>query len=89
MKLDCGYRTDLIVDERVLVEAKAVEQLTALHDAQLLSCLKLSGLNIGLLINFNVRILTHGEFAVRSLARRRTSRYSSVGSAISVVNSSM
>ena len=59
-ELDCGYGTDLIVDERVLVEAKAVEQLTALHDAQLLSYLKSSGLKIGLLINFNVRILTHG-----------------------------
>ena len=60
MKLDCGYRADLIVDERVLVEVKSVDQLAAIHDAQLLSCLKLSGLKVGLLINFNVRILTHG-----------------------------
>jgi GxxExxY protein len=60
VKLDCGYRADLIVDERVLVEVKAVDQLAAIHDAQLLSYLKLSGLKVGLLINFNVRILTHG-----------------------------
>jgi GxxExxY protein len=60
VKLDCGYRADLIVDERVLVEMKAVNQLAAIHDPQLLSYLKLSGLKVGLLINFNVRILTHG-----------------------------
>jgi GxxExxY protein len=60
VKLDCGYRADLIVDERVLVEVKAVDQLAAIHDPQLLSYLKLSGLKVGLLINFNVRILTHG-----------------------------
>jgi GxxExxY protein len=60
VKLDCGYRADLIVDERVLVEVKAVDQLAAIHDPQLLSYLKLSELKVGLLINFNVRILTHG-----------------------------
>jgi GxxExxY protein len=46
VKLDCGYRADLIVDERVLVEVKAVDQLAAIHDAQLLSYLKLSGLKV-------------------------------------------
>ena len=60
VKLDCGYRAHVIVAERVLVEVKAVDQLTAIHDAQLLSYLKLSGLRVGLLINFNVPILTHG-----------------------------
>jgi GxxExxY protein len=60
VKLDCGYRADVIVDERVLVEVKSVDQLAAIHDAQLLSYLKLSGVKVGVLINFNVRILTHG-----------------------------
>jgi GxxExxY protein len=60
VKLDCGYRADLIVDGRLLVEIKSIEQTSAIHDAQLLSYLKLSGLKVGLLINFNVRVLTHG-----------------------------
>jgi GxxExxY protein len=60
VKLDCGYRADLIVDERVLVEIKSVDQLSAIHDAQLLSYLKLSHLRVGLLINFNVPVLKHG-----------------------------
>ena|SRR5438105_1653160 len=60
VKLDCGYRADVIVDSRVLVEIKAIEQISAIHDAQMLSYLKLSGMKVGLLINFNVRVLTHG-----------------------------
>ena len=60
VKLDCGYRADLIVDGRVLLEIKSIEQTSAIHDAQLLSYLKLSGMKVGLLINFNVPILTHG-----------------------------
>ena len=60
VKLDCGYRADLIVEERLLLEIKSIEQTTALQDAQLLSYLKLSGLKVGLLINFNVRLLRHG-----------------------------
>ena len=57
VKLDCGYRGDLIVDGRLLVEIKSIEQVSAIHDAQLLGYLKLSGIKVGLLINFNVRIL--------------------------------
>jgi len=60
VNLDCGYRADLIVDRRVLVEIKSVDQLAAIHDAQLLSYLKLCGLKVGLLINFNVSVLTKG-----------------------------
>lgn len=60
VKLDCGYRADLIVEGLVLVEIKAVEDLTPLNDAQLLSYLKLGGWKIGLLINFNVQLLKHG-----------------------------
>ena len=58
--LDCGYRIDLLVEERVIVELKAVERLEPIHNAQLLSYLKLSGLRLGLLINFNVLVLKNG-----------------------------
>lgn len=60
VKLDCGYRLDLVVEGCVIVEVKAVEQLTALHKAQVLSYLKLSGLAVGLLINFHVELLKNG-----------------------------
>jgi len=60
VKLDCGYRADLIVTDMILVEIKAVDQLAPIHNAQLLSYLKLTGLKVGLLINFNQRVLTHG-----------------------------
>jgi len=57
--IDCGYRLDLIVEDRVVVEVKAVEKLLPIHEAQLLTYLKLSGMRVGLLINFNVEILKH------------------------------
>jgi GxxExxY protein len=58
--LDCGYRLDLLVERRVIVELKVVEQLSPIHTAQLLTYLKLSGHQVGLLINFNVRLLRDG-----------------------------
>ncbi|MGO9519179.1 MAG: GxxExxY protein [Candidatus Korobacteraceae bacterium] len=58
--LDCGYRIDLLVDDRVAVELKSVEKLLAIHQAQLLTYLRLSKVRVGLLMNFNVRILRHG-----------------------------
>ena len=58
--LDCGYRIDLLVEGRVVVELKAVETLDPIHEAQLLSYLKLSGRKVGLLINFNVKMLKQG-----------------------------
>jgi GxxExxY protein len=58
--LDCGYRIDLLVEDSVIVELKAVERLEAIHEAQLLSYLKLSGVPIGLLLNFNVIELRRG-----------------------------
>jgi len=58
--LDCGYRLDLVVDEAVIVEIKAVDALHPIHEAQLISYLKLSGCRVGLLINFNVRLLKEG-----------------------------
>jgi GxxExxY protein len=60
VKLDCGYRADIIVDGRILVEIKAIDSLLPIHDAQLLTYLKLGGWKIGLLINFNVELLKHG-----------------------------
>jgi GxxExxY protein len=60
VKLDCGYRADLIVTDMILVEIKAVDQLAPIHDAQLLSYLKLTGLKVGLLINFNECMLRYG-----------------------------
>ena len=58
--LDCGYRLDLLVANAVIVEIKAVESLPPIHQAQLLSYLRLSGCKVGLLINFNVTVLKHG-----------------------------
>ena len=60
VKLDCGYRLDLLVEGQVIVELKAVDKLQPIHEAQLLSYLKLSGCQVGLLINFNVKILRYG-----------------------------
>jgi GxxExxY protein len=60
VKLDCGYRADIVVDGAILVEIKAIDSLLPIHDAQLLSYLKLGGWKIGLLINFNVELLKHG-----------------------------
>jgi GxxExxY protein len=60
VRLDCGYRIDLLVEDRVIVEIKAVEQLMPVHDAQLLSYLRLARCPVGLLINFNVQLLKSG-----------------------------
>ena len=60
VQLDCGYRIDLPVEQQVVVELKAVEKLEPIHEAQLLSYLKLSGRKVGLLINFNVKLLKNG-----------------------------
>jgi GxxExxY protein len=58
--LDCGYRADLVVEDRVIVEIKSVSSIAAIHEAQVLSYLKLSGCRVGLLINFNVKMLKDG-----------------------------
>ena len=60
IKLDIGYRPDLIVENQVIVELKCVEKLIAIHDAQLLTYLRLSGLQRGLLINFQSQPLMKG-----------------------------
>lgn len=60
LELDQGYRLDLVVERALIVEVKSIESLASVHDAQLLSYLRLSGLRIGLLINFNVAVLKDG-----------------------------
>lgn len=60
LKLDCGYRLDLLVNDAIIVEVRSVNDLAPIHEAHLLSYLRISGGKIGLLLNFNVRILKHG-----------------------------
>ncbi len=59
-RLDVGYRLDLVVEDEVVVEIKAIDALLAIHDAQLLTYLRLSGKRVGLLLNFNVPVLKDG-----------------------------
>jgi GxxExxY protein len=58
VKLDCSYRMDLVVDNAVVVEVKSVAKFDRVHEAQMLSYLKISDLRVGLILNFNVRNLT-------------------------------
>jgi GxxExxY protein len=60
VKLECGYRIDLLVEGRVVVELKSIEGLAPIHEAIILTYLRLSGHKIGLLINFNVAVLKDG-----------------------------
>jgi len=60
LKLDCGYRMDMVVADTVVVEVKAVEHLAPINEAQLLTYLRLSGRKVALLINFNVPVLRQG-----------------------------
>jgi GxxExxY protein len=60
VKLDCGYRIDLLVESKVVIEIKSVEALNEVHLAQLLTYMRLGGYKLGLLINFNVALLKDG-----------------------------
>ena len=60
IQLDCGYRIDLLVDDQLILELKSVDKLTGIHEAQLLTYMKLSNVKVGLLINFNVTKLKDG-----------------------------
>ena len=60
LRLNCGYRVDLLVDNRVVVETKSIEAIAPVHEAQLLTYLRLGGWKVGLLINFNVLALKTG-----------------------------
>jgi GxxExxY protein len=57
VRLDCGYRLDLVVEESILLELKAVERLLPIHEAQVITYLRLSRLPVGLLVNFNATVL--------------------------------
>jgi GxxExxY protein len=81
VRLDCGYRMDLLVEESVIVEVKAIDALNPIHEAQTLSYLRLTGKRVALLINFNVRYLKQG------LRRLVLDQKPSVSSVLSVVNS--
>ncbi len=59
-RLDCGYRVDVLVEDRLIAELKAVEEVSKIHQAQLLSYMKLANIDTGLIINFNVEILKDG-----------------------------
>jgi GxxExxY protein len=82
VSIDCAYRLDLVVDRQVIVEVKAVEQLLPVHEAQILSYLRLSGLPLGLLVNFNGATLRQG------VRRFRPFQSFSVSSMPSVVKNS-
>jgi len=62
INLDAGYVVDLVYDKRVIVELKAVERVVPVHEAQLLTYMRLTGIRVGLLINFNVPVLKDGIF---------------------------
>ncbi len=64
--LDCGYRLDLVVENTVIVEVKSVGCIAPIHEAQLLSYLRMSDCHVGLLINFNVRMLKDGLRRMKS-----------------------
>lgn len=65
VRLDCGYRLDLVVDDKVVVELKAAESILPVYEAQLLTYLRLSGLRVGLLINFGAPALRRGAIIRR------------------------
>jgi len=60
VRLDCGYRLDLVIEDQLILELKSVESLLPIHEAQVLTYMKLSGLRTGLLLNFNSTVLKNG-----------------------------
>lgn len=59
-RLDCGYRVDMLIDDKLIVELKSVDAIKGIHEAQLMTYMRLAGVKTGLLINFNVRVLRTG-----------------------------
>ncbi len=60
VRIYCGYRADLVVAEKVIVELKAIDSIADLHKAQLLTYLRITGMKVGLLLNFNIAVLKNG-----------------------------
>jgi len=58
--LDCGYRVDILVENKVILELKCLDAIVPIHEAQLLTYLKLSGIKVGFILNFNVSIMRDG-----------------------------
>jgi GxxExxY protein len=67
INLDCGYRIDLVVEDAVILELKCIEHVLPVHEAQLLTYLKLTGKRVGLLLNFHVAVLAKGGIVRRVL----------------------
>jgi GxxExxY protein len=76
VSLDCGYRIDLLVEDSVIIELKCVERLLPVHDAQLLTYMKLAGKEVGLLLNFHIDVLTRGGVVRKALSQPSTLRAS-------------
>jgi GxxExxY protein len=64
LQLDCGYRLDLVINNSIIIEVKAVRRVLPIHRAQLLTYLKLTKYRLGLLINFNVEVLRSGLYRI-------------------------
>lgn len=60
VQVDCAYRLDFLIDSKVVLEVKAVDMITPVHEAQLITYMKLTGCRVGLIINFNVLLLKNG-----------------------------
>jgi GxxExxY protein len=60
LQIECGYRADIIVADKVIVEVKAIDELADIHKAQLLTYLHITGLKVGLVLNFNTAVLKNG-----------------------------
>jgi len=60
VQLECGYKLDLVIEDQLILELKAVEALLPIHEAQVLTYMKLSGMRTGLLLNFNTAVLKNG-----------------------------
>lgn len=60
IKLDCGYRIDLLIEKQVIIELKSVTKIIGIHEAQILTYMRLANIKTGLLINFNVKRLVDG-----------------------------
>ena len=74
IKLDCGYRIDVLVDDRLIVELKSVDQLLKIDEAQILTYMKLARVKVGLLINFNVDVLKSDRLPRKLAIARRVKR---------------
>ena len=60
VNIDCGYRADILVENKIILELKSVEKLHPIHEAQILAYMKLSGIGVGFLMNFNVKLFKNG-----------------------------